>query len=674
MVHGPMTFLPRFNCGRRTLLIAVSGYLLTITFLSGTSDRPRVVAADRPAAMKFADVQALLAAHCAKCHGDEKPKGMFRLSTLADEKLLGRQRKLWAKVLSQVETQEMPPPKEPQPTAEQRERLVKWLKHATTAVDCDDPAARDPGPSAVRRLNRTEYNRTVRDLVGIDFDAGAVVGLPDDRTGEGFDNLANGLTLSPALLEKYFAAADKLLEQLLGPADGSPSKEPPNRRQQGEKARAALLFAKPGGDLSPRDAARQIVARFARRAYRRPLRDGEAERLLKLFDLAEARGDTFENGIRLMFKAVLVSPYFLVRFEEDHADKKPGEAYPVSDSELAVRLSYFLWSSMPDELLFEAAEQKKLSDPAVLEQQVRRMLADLKARALTDNFAVQWLQLHKLAEARPSTEFFPTFTHSLRNAMRDETLTFFDKLREEDRSVLNLLDADYTYVNQELAKHYGIDGVQGPQQRRVDLKPGDHRGGLLGMASMLTLTSHTSRTSPTLRGKWVLEVVFGTPPPPPPPDAGMIKEEKQKGTPKTFRELLAMHATNATCAGCHRKMDPLGFALDSYDAIGRWREGSPDRPLDTSGQLPTGEKFNGPAELKTLIVQRRPEFVRNLTEQMLQYALGRELRHTDDCSVRDVAAALAKDEHHFSALVLGIVKSYPFRHRRNLDAGGEEKE
>jgi hypothetical protein len=599
---------------------------------------------------------------------------MFRISTLSDEKSLSRQRKLWAKVLSQVETKEMPPPKESQLADDQRERLVKWLKQSALAVDCDDLTARDPGPSAVRRLNRTEYNRTIRDLVGIDFDAGAAVGLPDDRTGQGFDNLANGLTLSPTLLEKYFAAADKVLEQLLGPADGSPSREPPHRKKQAEQARAALFFVKAGGDVSERDAARQIIARLARRAYRRPLRDGEAERFLKLYDLTRARGDSFENGFRLMAKAVLLSPHFLLRLEQDHADKKPGEAYAITDHELAVRLSYFLWSSMPDDQLFTLAEQNKLSDPAVLEQQVRRMLADPKARALTDNFAVQWLQLHKLAEARPSTEFFPTFTHGLRQAMRDETLTFFDKLREEDRSVLDLLDADYTYVNQELAKHYGIEGVQGPQLRRVALKPENHRGGLLGMAGMLTLTSHTSRTSPTLRGKWVLEVVFGTPPPPPPPDVGMIKEEKQKGTPKTFRELLAQHATQPSCAGCHRKMDPLGFALDSYDAIGRWREGSASQPLDTSGQLPTGEKFNGPAELKALIVQRRPEFVRNLAEQMLLYALGRELQHYDDCAVREITTNLKKGEHRFSALVLGIVKSYPFQHRRNLDAGGEEKE
>lgn len=655
---------------RRLLLLALAPAFLLGSLFVDKANRPTAVAA-APAPLKFAEAQALLTAHCAKCHGDEKPKGKFALSTLADEKSLIRQRKLWATVLSQIETGEMPPAKEPQPSPEERARLVQWLKQVA-AGNCDD-SLRDPGPSAVRRLNRTEYNRTIRDLVGIDFDSAAVVGMPDDRTGEGFDNLANGLTLSPALLEKYFAAADKILEQLLGPADGSPSKEPPQRKQQAEKARAELFSVKPTAEISKRDAAKQNIARFARRAYRRPVRDAEVDRLMKLFDLAEAKNDRPDAGMRLMMKAILVSPNFLVRLEEDHADKKPGEAYPVSDSELAVRLSYFLWSTMPDEQLFELAAQKKLSDPAVLEQQVKRMLADPKARSLTDNFAAQWLQLHKLAEARPSTEFFPTFTGSLRQAMRDEELTFFDKLCLEDRPILDLLDADYTYANEELAKHYGLDPVKGPEMRRVELKPGHHRGGLLGMAGVLTLTSHTSRTSPTLRGKWVLEVVFGTPPPPPPPDVGMI-EEKQKGVPKTFRELLAMHASNATCAGCHKKMDPLGFALDSYDPIGRWREGSASQPLDTTGQLPTGEKFNGPAELKQLIVQRREAFVRNLTEQMLLYALGRELQYYDDCAVRDVTAALAKDEHRFSALVLGIVKSYPFRHRRNLDAGAEDKE
>ena len=324
---------------------------------------------------------------------------------------------------------------------------------------------------------------------------------------------------------------------------------------------------------------------------------------------------------------------------------------------------------MPDDALAKLAYEKKLSAPGVLEQQVKRMLADTKARALTDNFGVPLLQLRKIFDARPSQEYFPTFTHGLRFAMWYEGEMFFDKLRAENRSVLDLLDSDYTYVNEELANHYGLKGVKGGQMRKVALAPGDHRGGLLGMAGVLTMTSHTSRTSPTLRGKWMLDVIFGTPPAPPPPDAGMIKEEKKKGAAvRTFRELMAAHATQNSCAACHKKMDPLGYALDNFDAVGRWRDKEGEQALDTTGVLPTGERLTGPADLKKVVWKKKDAFVRNLAEQMLVYALGRELLPDDDCAVRDVCAALAKDDHRFATLVQAIVKSYPFRHRRNAAA------
>ncbi len=633
-------------------------------------------AADAPAAATFdKDVKPLLASHCLKCHGAEKPRAGVNLTSFADEKSVLKHRKLWRKVMAQIESQEMPPAKEAQLTAEQRERVVGYLKEVVNRVDCNNPSERDPGRTPVRRLNRTEYNRTLRDLLGIDFDSGAVVGMPDDTPVNGYDNLATALTMSPALTEKYFAAADKILERLLGPADPSTilPKEDGNKAKQTLQARQTLLFVKPGKDVTPSDAARKIVERLARLAFRRPVEPAESERLLKLFDRAQERGATFENSLRPLLKAILVSPHFLYRIEQDRPgdDGKPGAR--VNDHELAVRLAYFLWSTLPDATLSDLADQKKLSDPAVLEAQVKRMLADPKARALTDNFGVQWLQLRKLEHARPNTEFFPTFNHNLRRAMYEETVTFFDKLREEDKSILDLLDANYTYVNQDLAKHYGIDGVQGGQMRRVELKPEHHRGGLLGQASILTLTSHTSRTSPTMRGKWVLDVVFGTPPPPPPPDAGMIKDEQQKGkTPKTFRELMAQHAQQATCAACHKKMDPLGYALDSYDAVGRWREDQGGRPLDVSGELPTGEKITGPDGLKKVVRDRQEQFIRNLSEQMLTYALGREVGQHDECTLREMADALKKNEYRFSALVLGIVKSYPFQNRRGSDARFED--
>jgi hypothetical protein len=293
---------------------------------------------------------------------------------------------------------------------------------------------------------------------------------------------------------------------------------------------------------------------------------------------------------------------------------------------------------------------------------------------LTEQFAVQWLQINKLAAARPSTEFFPAFNSKLRKAMYDETILFFDDLREHDRSVMTLLDSDHTFLNKDLAKHYGIMNVTNSETVRVDLKPEDHRGGLLGMGSVLALTSHTHRTSPTLRGKYILEVIFGTPPPPPPPNAGTLKEEKRKGKePVSFREQLARHAGDASCAGCHKKMDPLGFALDNYDAVGAWRVSSVDNPLDTSGLLPTGEKFNGAAELKQIILKKQAQFERNLVEQLLSYALGRELQDGDECTIREIENGLIQQQHRFSALVKGIVKSYPFQYRKSAGAGVQAK-
>jgi hypothetical protein len=605
----------------------------------------------------------LLAERCIKCHGPEKPKGRVNLAALTDDKAALRQRKLLRKVIAQLEAKEMPPAKAPQLSDEQRELLLRWAQNAVRMVDCTNPAERDPGPALVRRLNRTEYERTIADLVGIRINARELVGLPDDTSGEGFDNLATGLSLSLAQLEKYFTAADKLLERLLGKPDGTPSSQDFNR-DEARRAAEAILFSRPGEHQTGRDAAREVVARFASRAFRRPVTDPEIDRLMRLYDQAERQGDRHENGVRLLLKAVLVSPHFLLRVERDRPDAR--EAYPVNDHELAVRLSYFLWSTMPDRELISLANQQKLSNPAVLEQQVRRMLADRKARALTDYFAVQWLQLRKLREARPSQEFFPSFTNGLRNAMYEEAVTFFDQLRLEDRSILDLLDADYTYLNEELARHYGVPDVKGPQIRKVALRPDDHRGGLLGMGGILTMTSHTSRTSPTLRGKWVLDVIFGTPPEPPPPDAGQLKENKKKGeAPKTFRELMAQHATQASCVGCHKKMDPLGYALDRFDAIGRWREDPKDKPLDTFGQLPTGEKFNGPVELKQIVRKRQDEFVRGMTERLLMYSLGRELQDSDECTIRDVMTGLKKNDYRFSILVREIVQSYPFRYRRN---------
>jgi mono/diheme cytochrome c family protein len=604
--------------------------LLWVIFLAGSLSAQS--SPDDPAARFGSEIRPLLESHCVRCHGPKKQKGGVDFARIATGPAALKERKLWKKALLQVEQGEMPPEGEKPLTLEQKASLTAWLRSAASYVDCADPAERRPGPPVFRRLNRTEYLATVRDLTGVPQDVAAEVGMPEEATGTAFDTSANGLVLPPALLEKHFAAAELILERM--------------KPLQGESPRA-------------------IVAAFARRAFRRPVAADEIDRLMALHQRGLSRGEPEAKALRLPVKAILVSPHFLFRVEREQAGTKP---YRISGPELAVRLSYFLWSTMPDETLAADAEAGRLSEPAVLEGHVRRMLAHPKSKSLTMNFATQWLQLKKLDQARPSTEFFPTFTNKLKQAMRDEAITFLDKLREEDRSVVDLLDSDYAWLNEDLAKHYGIAGVQGKEFRRVGLKPEDHRGGLIGMGAVLALTSHTSRTSPTLRGKWILESIYGTPPPPPPPDAGTLKERKKGEDPKTFRELMAQHAVQPACASCHRRIDPLGFALENYDAVGAWRDTQGGKPVDAAAVLPSGQKFEGVAGLKQTLLATRDAFVRNMIEQMIAYALGREVVDGDECAVREIQAAVEKSGHKFSAMVIGVVNSVPMQYRKNAEA------
>ena len=609
----------------------------------------------------FKEVRTSLDSLCSKCHGEKAQKDGVNLAPLKEESSVRKQRKLWQRILKQIESKEMPPEDQKQPTVAERAKIVLWITEAIRKAEQEDRDSPNPGKSVVRRLNRLEYNRTIRDLIGIDFDFSSAVGMPDDQVGDAFDNFAEALTLSTSLMEKYFASADLVLDKL---EEEGKKKRPKGNPGPFEK----IFFVQPDAKTPPRDAAKQIIEKLARRAYRRPLEPREIERFLKLFDASSTQKTTFVESLRPVLKALLVSPNFLIRVEEDRAGKESDKPERISDHELAVRLSYFLWSSMPDEELFRLAEKKELSQPKILETQVKRMLQDPKARSLTDSFAVQWLQLKRLENARPSTEFFPTFNNRMKQGMGEEITTFFDQLRKEDRSILELLDADYTYVNADLAKHYGFKPPTGNGFQKVTLED-PNRGGLLGMAGILALNSHTSRTSPTLRGKWILEVILGTPPPPPPPDAGMIDEKKQQGkSPKNFRELLAQHASQAVCANCHKKIDPLGFGLERFDAIGRFRDG---KEIDATGKLPTGEMFDGPRELKQILLKRKGEFVKNLAQKLLSYSLGRPIQDYDEPAVKKIIEELEKNQFAFSRLILGIVESYPFQFRRNGNGEGE---
>lgn len=604
-----------------------------------------------------AELQPLLKQHCYKCHGKDKQKGDVDLEAFADVAAIQKDQETWQRAVEVIRDGDMPPAKEAKMPDPAKEKLAMGIEDIlTAALLAKGP---DPGPSIIRRLTHGEYRRAARDLLGVDFDVAEAVGMPEDPIGNGFENLAEALKIPPALSEKYVAAAEEVLARVFGD-----NAKPGAPAAPGNSLGAAFKSA--ATPQAAREVARNLIGQFLPRAYRRAAAPEEVARYVALFDQAIAQKKTPTQAFRLLFKAVLLSPNFLFRIETE----KPGETKPyrVSDLELASRLSFFLWSSIPDPELASLASQGKLSDPAVFSAQVKRMLADPKARALSDEFAAQWLQLKKLEHARPTTEFFPTFTDALKAAMGNETRMVFDSLRTENRSILTLLDSDFTYVNQPLAEHYGIAGVKGMQMQRVTLKPEQRRGGLLGMGSVLAMTSHTFRTSPTQRGKYVLEVLLGTPPPPPPDNVGQIEEGSKAGEVKTIRELLAQHAHQDSCASCHARIDPLGFGLDQYDAIGRWRESTKEQPLDTGGVLPSGEKFNGPVELKAVLMAKREKFTENLCAQMLSYALGRQLRPNDKPVVKEIAAKLAKDQYRFSTLVLQVVSSFPFQHRKNLVA------
>lgn len=589
--------------------------------------------------MKDAEALKLIGQYCNGCHGPNQPRGGVNLARFTDVISIQKDQTTWRKVLEQIRDRSMPPRGAAQPDQHQREQMVGWLGHTLDSVD-ESLLPKDPGITPIRRLNRVEYNNTVRDLFGVSIRP-ADSFPADGGGGAGFDNNAATLFVPPILMERYLAAATEVVAA--APA-------------------AKILVVRPGKTVPEREAARRILGQFAVRGFRRPAGPEEVNRLLALYDGARKRGQAWEPAVRYALKAILVSPHFLFRVEKERGSAQP---YAVSDWELASRLSYFLWASMPDPELFRLASQKKLREPTVLEAQVRRMLQDPKADALADSFAGQWLKVRDLmTSVRPDPRRFPTFTPTLRDAMYEETTRFFSSVFREDASLLKLLDADYTFVNEELAKHYGIEGVTGAELRRVPLKDRS-RGGLMTMASVLTVTSYPQRTSPVLRGKFVLEDMLGASVPPPPPNAGGLPADDAPKQGLSFRQRLEQHRQKPECASCHSRMDPIGFGLENFDSIGRWRAQVGGQPVDSSGEMSTGEKFSGPVELKQLILARQDDFLRNLVEKMLAYSLGRGLEPHDLPTVRRVLAALKQDGYKSTTLIREIVKSYPFQYRKD---------
>ena len=730
------------------------------------------------------DILPFLTKHCYECHGNGKKKAGLALDKYKDEEAIWNSREIWENAVHMIQTAEMPPKEKPRPTQDEIAAVAKAIDAIFNTYDRN--AKPNVGRVTIRRLNRTEYNNTIRDMVGVDFKPAD--DFPADDVGYGFDNIGDVLTVSPFLLEKYLSAAESIIDQVVFVADapkpsrnklggirasrgagsqldlkkgakgmpfslfgkgdisaisnfeagdytiraevsGQQSGDEPVRGvlkvdQKELKAfelktdkisiieakislaagsnRVAVSFLNPFTDeaskklrllqlksiemdgpynappptrsdaykqvmahtdgLAPREAAREIIARFATKAYRRPARSEEVEACLALYDAVAKKGRRFEECVRPSLYRVMVSPHFLFRVEQDPPKAPPGTPYLLGEYELASRLSYFLWNSMPDAELFALAGKGELRKN--LTSQILRMTKDAKSKSFLEDFSEQWLTLRKLELSSPDPKLYPKFDNTLRQAMIRESQMFFDALVRENRSILELLDADFTFVNGPLAKHYGIAGVQGKEFVRVKTPPG--RGGILTQASILTLSSNATRTSPVRRGKFVLEQVLNSPPPPPPDDVPELEDQKElKGT---LRQIMEQHRKNPVCASCHRRMDPLGFAFENFDAVGVWREKDGDAPVDASGELPDGRKFNGPDGLKKLLKENNSLFVRCLSEKMLTYALGRGLERYDRRAVDKIVEAVAKDDYRFSSLISEIIKSDPFQMRMTGEA------
>ncbi len=592
----------------------------------------------------FPHAQALLKTYCQSCHQGRTAAGGLNLTPVSAATALPDDPTAWKKVLTRVRNGEMPPKGVPTPSLDERENFTTWLDATLRTRACASGPL--PGPYLPRRLNRDEYGATVRDLLDIHVNAGHA--LPADGAGgEGFDNAAETLFLSRIHAEKYLEAAKEALDYA--------SKDP--------KSRKSFLIAEPGNGVSADEAASKIVDAFLPRAFRRPVTAQDSARYLALFRNAQKRGESFNHSIQFALAAVLVSPHFLFRVETPNPT---GEARLVDDYALASRLSYFLWGSMPDRALFDLAAKNSLQNPEVLTAQIARMLKDEKSREFATRFVEQWLGTRELGrDIKPDEKLFPEYYDAeMQAAIRYEPVLFFQEILSKDLPLLNLIDSKFTILTNKLTKFYGLD-LKGPNQqpKPAELPPNSHRGGILTMSAVLAVSSYPQRTSPVLRGKWILENIFGTPPPPPPENVPALAENHAGLTPQSLRERLELHRADPVCASCHSRIDPLGFALENYDVLGRWRSEDAGKPIDNRGELPDGTRIDGPERLKQVLLDRKRMFLRNLTAKMLGYALGRGLTLNDSCTVEAILDKLEQNEYKSQTLIREIVMSVPFRYQ-----------
>ena len=587
-------------------------------------------------------VSPFVTTYCLDCHGSKKRKGGFNFQPALKKPGGADSNKLWKQALANVKAHDMPPDDaDKQPTDAERQMFVDWV----AKVKFFSP--KDPGTFVIRRLTKVEYANTLHDLFGVD--PAVARELPDEVFGEGYLN-----SLSPLQSEQYLGIANDVLARILA-AKGAPPTEVQKR-----------LFGEPpaaGADL--RAAAKNVARSLARKAYRRPASDAEVDVLLGVFDLATRNKLDYPASLRLMLKAVLVSPQFL--FITPAKEAESGRAIvPLDNYQLASRLSYLLWATMPDAELSALADSGKLHEPAVLKAQVKRLLADKRSRALFDGFGSQWLGLGELKSKTFDTAKFPQMTREMRAAMEDEARLFFDSIVRENRSVIGFVDSDYTFLNGTLATLYGLEkNVTGPQMRKVKLTDAN-RGGILGMPGILATTSFPNRTSAVKRGVWVLEQVLGEHVPPAPPNVPPLEKQDKKTVGNlTLRQRTELHRTNAVCANCHKILDPIGFGLENFDAIGRWRDKDDSGGvIDAAGELPGGKRFSSPKELKVIIASRKDELARNLTEKLLAYALCRQLEGYDEIVVDHLMETLAKDDYRMQTLISEVIGSYPFVNHR----------
>jgi mono/diheme cytochrome c family protein len=629
----------------------------------GTDCSVEVLEAKSPAQDDFkTTIAPLLAKYCTSCHGGDSPKNDLSLEFGDDqgvEQRLLKDRKVFERVAERIRLGEMPPQRQAKPSEAEKNVLVTWIDRDVLRINCAAPY--NPGQVArVRRLTRVEYANTVRDLFYF-REFKPADDFPADDIGYGFDNIADLLSVSPNLLEQYMKTAEQAIAQLDKTAKLSPNWAGKDKSYWEPDDGVFLPIRHVKLEFNNnQDRVRLVLQKFLPRAYRRPAATEEVERLMVFarWSLTQ-EGESFIRPMSTYapLRASLSSPYFLFRIEKD----PPEGIAPINEFELASRLSYFLWSSMPDDELLKLANEKKLR--AHQEEQVRRMLKDPKARALTENFAEQWLCLSALKNASPDPNLYPNFDESLRAAMRQETQQFVERVFKEDRSIMEFLDADYTYLNERLAMHYGIEGVKGDQFRLVKLDPKQHRGGLMTQGSILTLTSPPTRTSPVKRGIWVLQTLFNNPPAPPPANVPPLESEGAALT-GTVRQVLQQHRANAQCAGCHNKIDPYGLALENYNAIGVWRTKEGEFDIDSSGDLPNGRSFKNVAEFRAVLLANQAEFRKAFVEKLLIYALGRGLEYADKYAVQDICSRASSQQDRFSSVILAIVESDLFQKRK----------